>query len=551
MRWKALVLGSRTGGLLGLPARTPLVRDLVAAGGPGPAPRAHLGLGRRCTALRPAADRRAGRPSRQESGPCVNLQCQQTTCLSGACTQQRCPGGSEDHAAREGVRPRRTGAALQRAGLRPQRAAGSDPGGPHLRPLRHPHLRQADRLGAHRHPGEFLLDNVPVGDDIPLVIQVGKWRRELRIPRTQACAETVSRRPQPDAPAAQPGRGQHPQDRPHHRRRRSPGVPAAQDRHRRQRVHARVRHRSGQPLLGAGRRAALRPPPPMHLRSTPGSMFTPATTFWEDPAAFKRYDMVLLSCEGMQYPADKSPAAAGSWWATPTWAAESSPRTGTTSGCREGPVPWSDVATFTNTQQTLPNNYLGEVQTTFPKGNALADWLVNVGASTTRGQLPIQEGKRTVGNVNPTYSTAWIQSPAGQQPAGVQYFTFNTPGGAMAGKECGRVVFTDIHVSAGDVAGPPFPTGCITTELSPSGKGARVHPVRPVIVRAARRQAARHPLAGGWLLAFMAPGRGSDRGWSPRCTSGTAPPARCRAAGECCWAGARSCGSRSRRRGPR
>jgi len=31
-------------------------------------------------------------------------------------------------------------------------------------------------------------------------------------------------------------------------------------------------------------------------------------------------------------------------------------------------------------------------------------------------------------------------------------------------------VMTDIHVSAGDMAGPPWPMGCVTQDLSPQEK---------------------------------------------------------------------------------
>jgi hypothetical protein len=90
-----------------------------------------------------------------------------------------------------------------------------------------------------------------------------------------------------------------------------------------------------------------------------------------------------------------------------------------------------------------------------------------VQASVIKGKLTIEEGKHTVQSVDPMLSRQWLHST---QPEGVQYLTFNTPAGAAAGKECGRLVFTDIHVSAQDIAGRPYPSGCVSTELLPQEK---------------------------------------------------------------------------------
>src|SRR5690242_17050957 len=97
----------------------------------------------------------------------------------------------------------------------------------------------------------------------------------------------------------------------------------------------------------------------------------------------------------------------------------------------------------------------------------MSEWLANVGASPVPGQIAIHQGQHTVDAVNPAMSRQWIYSPA---PQSVQYLTLNTPPGVAPDQQCGRVVLSDLHVSAGDKVAFPFPDGCVSQGLSPQEK---------------------------------------------------------------------------------
>jgi hypothetical protein len=99
---------------------------------------------------------------------------------------------------------------------------------------------------------------------------------------------------------------------------------------------------------------------------------------------------------------------------------------------------------------------------------------VNVGGSTTLGTVTIAQdaSNRLVDNVTGgNTSQRWIYAST-LVPQSVQYMSATTP---IPGGSCGRVVLSDIHVSAGaatgsDIPAMPFPTGCVTTGLTPQEK---------------------------------------------------------------------------------
>jgi hypothetical protein len=418
------------------------------------------------------------------TGPCVGLACQQTTCRLGNCLQAACPAGQKTTLRGKVYDPAGRVPLYNVLVYVPNAPLDPITSGPSCDRCDTPISGKPIASALTDTQGAFLLDNVPVGIDVPLVVQVGKWRREIKVPRTQACAETVMEDPNVMRLPRSREEGNIPK---------IALTTGGADNLECLLRKIGIADSEFTPEAGPGRvnffagmpdRSAAPPNPfpiPIPIQVGPfatsayapalngGAAMTPARTFWDDPAAFNRYDMVILSCEGNSYPDQKSPAARAALVGYADKGGRVFASHWHNIWLRGGPAPWSQVASFNAIGANLDDPFVGEVDTSFPKGNALADWLVTVGASPTRGRLSIREGRRTVVAVDPMFSTPWIRSPAGEPP-GILYFTFNTPAGMAADQQCGRGVFTDIHVSAGDNPGPPFPMGCTTTELTPQEK---------------------------------------------------------------------------------
>jgi sugar lactone lactonase YvrE len=289
--------------------------------------------------------------------------------------------------------------------------------------------------------GSFTLTNVPVGTNIPLVIQAGKWRRQLVIPATTACANTVfsTRMPQNqsegDIPLIAISTG---------------SVDALECVLRRTGISDSEFTDPG----GTGRVQFFKG------SGSPGAKIdssTPSeTTLVSSPSTLANYDMVMFPCQGAQYNQTSTDQtnlinyanAGGRVFATHfsyVWLYND--------------APFSGVADWDVNQAQLPDG-TATINTNFDGGKTLAQWLLNAGASTTYGQIAINTLRHDQdGIVAPTQTWLNLNDSGAGNPS--MQFTFNTPVGADASSQCGRVLFNEYHVeNASNTNGQTFPAEC-------------------------------------------------------------------------------------------
>ncbi len=203
--------------------------------------------------------------------------------------------------------------------------------------------------------------------------------------------------------------------------------------------------------------------------------FGDAQTLWGAKANLEKYDVVMLSCEGGQYAASKPQSAMDavhdyaseggrifmSHWHN-IWIGGEGLNHNTTHGL----VDWEALASWNLGNDELQDNSVASIDETVPRGMSFATWLDNVGASTTHGQIPISEARYTMLTNETTMSdrTVWID-PAVPGTGGfssVQDMEFTTPVDVVPEQRCGKVVFSDMHVSSGSTSDPAvaYPGGC-------------------------------------------------------------------------------------------
>lgn len=308
--------------------------------------------------------------------------------------------------------------------------------------------------------GRFTLENMPVGRDIPVVIQIGKWRKQIVIPQIEMCVDTPLATTVTSLPKNQ-SEGDIPQ-----MALTTGGADSLECLLRkiglddseftestgRGRVHL---------YAGTGGTPRFRP------GLNGGAAFADATTLWDTVDHLRPYDVVFLSCEGGQNPGTKPATAVQAMYDYASLGGRVFMSHWHNYWIEAGPGLVPQTGTFNH--QADIGTATADINTTFTRGADLAQWLVNVQASTTLGRIDLVDAQHTLDAVDPLLTERWISIPA---QSSVQYYQFTTPLESAADERCGKEVFSDIHVSTGDDSSTStqFPEGCTTVGLTPQEK---------------------------------------------------------------------------------
>jgi hypothetical protein len=304
--------------------------------------------------------------------------------------------------------------------------------------------------------GKFSLTKVPDGVNIPLVIQVGKWRRRVDIPNVLPCQDnvlppTVSSLPknklEGDIPRIAMTTG---------------GCDGLECLVRKLGVDAKEFTSE----TGTGRINLFNSGG--HSGDATGVVLPTGEMLWGDLARLKKYDIAAFSCECSPH-SGATPAMMSN---VKTFADlggrvfMSHYNAQWISGSASAPQPiWNTVAACHT--DTIPSSSTGVIdQVNNPKGAAFATWMMNVGGAAG-GSFTIDQPKESCTSVDNTKAERWVYTTAGTEIP--QNFQFTTPQESPKDNRCGKVVFSDMHVSGTGTSGN-FPSSCTAGALTPQEK---------------------------------------------------------------------------------
>jgi hypothetical protein len=342
--------------------------------------------------------------------------------------------------------------------------------------------------------GHFSMTGVPATTGVPIVVQAGKWRREVTLASVTQCQDNpvsdgTLRLPRNKKEGDMPemalltggcddmacflmNMGIDPAEF---------GAPQAGGR-------VDVYQGNSMPLGvgGAG---------PTLSNGTPGNCTNTSCPLWASRQSFEYYDMAIFSCQCSEM-TNVSETPAG-YTALHDWLDEGGKVFASHyhyTWFKNNPDPkW--VATATWLGSSIAGGSGNEdVDTTFTQGSTFAQWMSNVGALASSGPPPtiaLSNMASSVGAVNAATTQRWIYQPTALLPEGgtgeeTKYLSFLTPiggttlpagdGGAEGGSSetttyCGKAVFTDLHTSSGLFAtAMSVPADCKSAPLTAQQK---------------------------------------------------------------------------------
>ena len=147
---------------------------------------------------------------------------------------------------------------------------------------------------------------------------------------------------------------------------------------------------------------------------------TNGDTLWATTDSLMKYDITILSCEGGGFEEQKPLAVREAMYDYESKGGRVFASHWHNIWFEKGPDPVPTTGTW-NTRMPNPagtaQNENGDgtpqpatINQTFPKGEALAKWLLNVGASTTLGQMNVEYPRDNIQAVNPALAREWILS---------------------------------------------------------------------------------------------------------------------------------------------
>ena len=331
--------------------------------------------------------------------------------------------------------------------------------------------------------GHFVLENVPATTDVPLVIQIGKWRRQLKVPSVAPCEDQAL-----DPVATRLPKNATEGDLPHIAISTGNadaleclplklGVDPAEISASTGTGHIHLYTNMGNTNNGGKGASTFK-------ANWPGgtAAMTDSRGLWDTVDHLKPYDIVFFSCEGGQHPeskpltslqavrdyADLGGRVFASHWHNIFVAGKSNDASYA--------IPeWRAVADFNFGGNPANEDLTATIdEVSNPKGMSFATWMMNVMGSTTRGFIPVTQARTTCTKVDTTKGEQWVFLDTTTSPgySSAMNFQFTTPQTVAGDQRCGKVVFSDMHVSADSSSAPgtAYPNGCSTADLTPQEK---------------------------------------------------------------------------------